>query len=405
MVGMKARLLCCSLVLLGCLQGSRAEAARPVPHKMTAQDKKMVALALSGKLAEIKRLVAAGAKLDARDARHRSLLHLAAERGHLALARWLLDRGVAVDTASRFDGTPLHSAAFGGHRAAVELLIKRKATLDPRIIDSRLTPLLVAAGRGHATVVDLLIKAGADVKAVDRRGNGVLAHAVTGGHLALVKQLVKAGRKLGVKNHRGQTLMHIAAEYDHAALVDYLAAKGVPLEALSKWGNSPMLLAAAAGKLSAVRALRRRGAGLDTASPEGWTPLHNALYYKHKRVAAYLIGQKGVNLNARVKKGVDHKDWRPIHLALAKELPGLARQLVRAGVKLDGATDGQYYRGWTALHFAAGFGRCKLALEMLRRGASVTAKTKKGEDVLKVAHFKCKEALKRALRQRKTSSP
>jgi ankyrin repeat protein len=115
-----------------------------------------------------------------RNAEHETLLHVAARRGALNIARWLLDAAhndsslinsvsfhlVVVATRDdlcgcqvNMDGaTPLHEACAKGHVELVRLLVEpsRHANLDAKIRSSNKTPLDIASEKQFTTIVDLL---------------------------------------------------------------------------------------------------------------------------------------------------------------------------------------------------------------------------------------------------------
>lgn len=93
-----------------------------------------------------------------------TLLHLAAEHGHISVVELLLDKRADVGTESDTNSTPLHFAAGKGHKYIVELLLGNKADISAKDIDS-FTPLHLVAQNDHASVVKLLLQHGADVNA------------------------------------------------------------------------------------------------------------------------------------------------------------------------------------------------------------------------------------------------
>lgn len=80
-----------------------------------------------GDAAEIDRLVAAGADVDARDRWGNTPLHRAAAGGRLLAARRLLDAGADLDSRNDDGETPLHEAHFRNQVEVVELLIRAGA--------------------------------------------------------------------------------------------------------------------------------------------------------------------------------------------------------------------------------------------------------------------------------------
>ena len=128
----------------------------------------------------------------------------AASSGDVAQVRRLVDAGANVNAESAVVGmseddlrqaglhgaTPLFIAAHGGHVEMAELLVDAGANVNT--MSGAETPLMVAAFLGHLQIVNLLIERGADVAISSSQGNAV-NYATAGGHLEVVRLLVDAG--------------------------------------------------------------------------------------------------------------------------------------------------------------------------------------------------------------------
>jgi ankyrin repeat protein len=92
----------------------------------------------------------------------RTVLHVAAEKGHATVVELLLQKGAELDSKDKEYGqTALHVTAENGHEAVLKLLIE-KDSVDP---DSKYTfyswtPLWWAAANGYEAVVKLLLERG-----------------------------------------------------------------------------------------------------------------------------------------------------------------------------------------------------------------------------------------------------
>jgi uncharacterized protein len=135
------------------------------------------------------------------------------------------DRG--VDRMLTIGTTPLLRAAKALDAPAVELLVKHGARLDiPN--NQGIIPVMAAAGMGSVdadtrgvyttgdtpqrsiATLDVLLKAGADVNAMDPRGQIPLHAAAFWGWNATVEYLVAHGAKLDAKDNRGLTAVEFA---------------------------------------------------------------------------------------------------------------------------------------------------------------------------------------------------
>ena len=191
------------------------------------------AVAHKGELAQVKKLLASGAPVNARDPYGRTALHVAtfarqrevikalvqagADLGLLENDRYdavtiasvaddeptqrlLLELGASAKlTTSRYDGTALIAAAHLGHDGVVRQLIAAGAPLDhvnnlhwTAVIESI---VLGDGGARHQAVLQALLDAGASTRLADREGNTPLALAKARGYSAMVAQLKEHGAR------------------------------------------------------------------------------------------------------------------------------------------------------------------------------------------------------------------
>ena len=80
--------------------------------------------ALNGNVVEMRRLVAAGASVDERDADGDTALHCASMKGHVEAMRALVELGADKDAKGSVGCTPLHWAAQEGHVDAAQVLVR-----------------------------------------------------------------------------------------------------------------------------------------------------------------------------------------------------------------------------------------------------------------------------------------
>jgi ankyrin repeat protein len=85
----------------------------------------------------------------------------AARKGDLKQIQKLLDSGVDVNQRDKTGFTALHWAAMANRKEVAELLIQKKADINAREFQFKLSPLGVAQSRGFKDMAELLIKNGA----------------------------------------------------------------------------------------------------------------------------------------------------------------------------------------------------------------------------------------------------
>jgi len=106
----------------------------------------------------------------------------AANNGHLEAAKRLLAAGALVDAADKGGYTALLLAAANDHVDVVKLLLDKGAMIDVREQTQGYTPLIWAAHRGHAETVRVLLARGADATLPDLEGHDAAWHAQEQGH-------------------------------------------------------------------------------------------------------------------------------------------------------------------------------------------------------------------------------
>lgn len=137
-------------------------------------------------------------------------LHVAAQRGHVAVLRLLLNfsaktnaesssspsasrRRWDVNAANDLGFTPLHLAAAKGHAEAADLLLALGAEPSPNENELKFTPLHVAAHGGHADVVAVLLRRGARAETLDFAGHTALWEACASGRVEAASVLIQHG--------------------------------------------------------------------------------------------------------------------------------------------------------------------------------------------------------------------
>ena len=94
-------------------------------------------------------------------------LYIAAQCGHLEVAKYLVTAGAEVNAANENGFTPLHIAAYFGHPEVAKYLVADGA--DVNAADKHgAPPLYVAAENGYLEVAKYLVSAGADVNAAEK---------------------------------------------------------------------------------------------------------------------------------------------------------------------------------------------------------------------------------------------
>jgi uncharacterized protein len=191
----------------------------------------LLAAAARGDAAEIRTLIARGAKVEARDRYSRTPLHVAAYGGHHEAMRALVAVGANPNALERDRYDIVTIAAVANDVPTLKVSLELGCTA--KNITSRYdgTALIAAAHLGHAEVVRILIKAGAPLDHVNNlRWTALIESIVLGDggprHVATLKALVEAGANVNLPDGHGQTPLTLARRRGYAEMVRVLERAG-----------------------------------------------------------------------------------------------------------------------------------------------------------------------------------
>ncbi len=269
-------------------------------------------------------------------------------------ARQETDRPAAPekpDAPAAGKSATLHQVCAAGNVKLAASLIDKGA--DIAAVDAKGNqPLHAAAAAGQADVVHLLLEKGANVHAVGDYDRMPLHLAVRAGSVEVAEILLAAGADINARSYENEAPLHLAAEGGHAEMIRFLLERDAYPGILSRGNGTALHYAAATGSLSAVEALI--GAGLDVNAQDisGRTPLHYAAEQNAADVAALLL-DKGAKHNLYGRGYGIHSDaWiqrTPMHVAARFSHPAIVRLLLENGADPH-APDSD---GSTPLHEAA----------------------------------------------------
>jgi hypothetical protein len=164
-------------------------------------DRQLIAAAYANDVGEARRLIEAGADVNAKDESVQSAYLIAtSEVGDDArLLELTLDNGADVRSLDSYDGTGLIRAADRGHTAIVTRLLETDIDVDHvnRLGWTALLEAIILGGGDvrHTAVVRQLVDAGADVNLADGQGVTPLAHAEQQKFAEMVEILRQAGAR------------------------------------------------------------------------------------------------------------------------------------------------------------------------------------------------------------------
>ncbi|KAG2423070.1 hypothetical protein HXX76_015586 [Chlamydomonas incerta] len=190
--------------------------------------------AMTGKNAGIRKLLAAGAIVDARDTGGATALFLASEAGHADVCTALLAAGADPTISNAAGESPMYIAALRGHLGCVQALLRTCTArgiewMDPELYGDSWTPLHAAAVAGREDVAACLLQAAGTsgselVVAPNKYGQSVVHIAARKGSAQLLRLLLSAGGVEAVvrRDGSGDTPVDVARKNRHtAALAEF----------------------------------------------------------------------------------------------------------------------------------------------------------------------------------------
>jgi ankyrin repeat protein len=337
--------------LIGRLLEAGADPNVPRPGGETP----LMIAARTGSEASVRRLLAAGAIVDAREERHaQTALMWAAGEGNAGAVRALVEAGADVHARSEAGFTALLFAARAGHIEAARVLVSSGARVDDPLPNG-MPPLVLALMNANYELAALLLDEGADPNADGvgwtalhqvawtRRPNTGFNNPEpiqTDGFdsLELVRKLIAHGgdpnarvRKnlrddprtgLNALNRAGATPFFLAAKAADVDLMRVLVQNGADPQAENEDRTTPLMVAAGVGifapgedpgtneeAFAAVRLAHELGGDVAAADNKGDTALHGAATRGANDLVRFLVA-RGAPLDRKNKRG-----WTPLRIA------------------------------------------------------------------------------------------
>lgn len=240
----------------------------------------------------VKKLIEAGAYVNATEYERNTPLIAACEKGEVETVKVLLKNGADVNQASYNE---YYKCPEG---MAVEEWNKMKH--DENSVDFHReeceTPLTVACKNGHVAVAEYLIEAGADVNVKKHDYGTPLTLACKNGHSKTVELLLKKEAKINIEDSDGKTPIAIALRYCHSDIVDMLINKVCSI--CPQYGSEISLMRACfEGKLSAVITLLKAKINVNTKN-DIIMPVTVACIKGHQDIVDELV-KSGADVNVR----------------------------------------------------------------------------------------------------------
>jgi len=187
-------------------------------------------------------------------------LREAIREGDIEAVKRHLAAGMDVNARDDNGWNSLHLAAENGHKEIAELLIEKGANVNAKDKYSRKTSRDWAIERGYTETADLLRKHGG--KTTDELNAAKsIDDAAKYGLIEAVKKHLANGANVNtvVDGISGRTLLFLAAQWGHKEIVELLIAKGADVNAKSVVGEAPLDRAIRFNRAEITDLLRKHG--------------------------------------------------------------------------------------------------------------------------------------------------
>lgn len=199
-------------------------------HAGPVEDHALIAAAERGDVAAVRKTLADGAGVDARDGAGRTALLVATHANRIEVARVLIAAGADVNAKDDIEDSPFLYAGAEGRNEILKMTLAAGADLKATNRYGG-TALIPAAHHGHPETVRLLLGTKIDKDHVNKLGWTALLEAVILGdggkvHTEIVRDLVAAGVNVNLADGAGVTPLAHARRRGFDAMARILEAAG-----------------------------------------------------------------------------------------------------------------------------------------------------------------------------------
>lgn len=288
----------------------------------------------------------------------------------------------AIDARDEHGRTPLYVAVFRDWPTAVSILLDAGANPDIPIPSGEV-PLVRATIIGNSSIAKALLSAGADPSVPKQSGASAIHFAVQSGNADLVHDILDKDPTLIEAVGDERTPLHLAVTTGQLVVTRLLIERGANIDARGWRNATPLIAAAYTNQMDTARILLNHEPDLDLFDDKGWTPLHAAIDSDLTDFARMLV-EAGANPN-HPGKGQS----TPMHVAIRSHQHQSLDYLVGLkGVRINA----QDKRGQSLLHTAAAAGAVDEAKVLLEHGIDKSLKDSKDRTALDIAtRYKRKE--------------
>lgn len=219
----------------------------------------------------------------------RTALHFAVLRHKMACMLLLIAAGAKIDAKDTFGNSPCHYAADDGYCQILDVLIRRGVNVDIQDITSK-TPLMKAVRNNKTDAVLKLIRAHCNLNITDRNSDMALHYAARNGCADITDTLISAGSQIDVQNYWGRTPLMEAVCYNHREVVARLLWSKCDLNRREfKTGDTALHIAIKRNYTAVVELLLAAGSRHDIYNHQGETAAYDAVISNKKDIISLMV--------------------------------------------------------------------------------------------------------------------
>lgn len=231
----------------------------------------------SGDIEGMRKYIAEGGDVNARQGNGKTLLMIAAESSQYNSSLFLLEHGARIDMRDSRGNTALMYATRAGSTQIVDLFLSEGAQVNAQN-NSGITALYYASATGMLPVLNVLLEAGADPTLRTNQNQTALFPAVENNHIGIARRLIEAGASPAVVDGNGTPLLFYTLKPGRSQMVSVLLEAGADPAQPDSNGNTPLISAADAEAVNIVEILLDQAPQTrDVPGNNGWSPVMRRL--------------------------------------------------------------------------------------------------------------------------------
>jgi ankyrin repeat protein len=212
-----------------------------------------------GNLETVRLLINKGADIEARNSiRSATPLLDAMREPHIDVVKYLIEKGADVKAFDKHGFGVIHKAARKGNIEIAKLMLKIGADIEQRATIG--TPIYWAASSGQKEFIEFLINAGASLDNIDNEGSTLMHAACIMPDLKTIEYLFEKGFEINARDKNNFTPVFWAACNSDLKVVEFIVNKGAELNILSKENKTPLDYAIEESTKEIINLLRSHGA-------------------------------------------------------------------------------------------------------------------------------------------------